>query len=936
MPLYEQIAQSIVRRRKDQLINLSSEDRRAVVGNIVTKLSEKSEDELISFMSAQEGKVDPALQEQIEYIKEETDPEDLELERKVYLGSMEQRAKLQSLGVKTGEVPPAGDIERGFGVDPIKSITSSLTEHFGQPVTVFTRKPDNKFGDEVILYIDPTDNVVKEAAKGVASLVGTAFPIVGDVAGTIGGGIAGGAISKTPGGVIAGETAGAGLVTGMAEFSRLWIGKALGVHDLSYGEMAKKAGLQGAEAAAATGITGGIVATGKGLRNFLKGRVFTKDAALRSGMTSQEADAVLAEVNKILGPQGEVRATLFKKTQEVGAGAMEAEVRKNIKHAENFIARDIADQKALTKALDIVTKPTAAKAGTGVRQVIEKQVSAKIKAARDIVSRNTTELETQMRNLSKLSKETVGEPTRKLILEKSAAAQRAVDSQWAKTRDIGGFNEASKTYGIGITKGPETLKKEVELALRAKTAVTQTERAGTGGIFTKTSGKPKPIVKELPRGKITFRPKEKPQPVQDLENFNKELSGLRKKQRQLAKGVQFADLTSKDLNEVISSMIADRKLLLTKMGRGDLLKQIEKAEESSRKFHQIFNRSVVGDLTEKTEAGVFKIRDKDFVDNMLKADSEEVKQFMAVIGDNPKLITQWKQGVSDVYKRDVLDKIKPLQGRKLTKPMQTEIMGKVNAWIDKNAETLSQFFTKEEIAGFRKTGGLSILVKKQTKQLESIISNARTKFGRGKLLALDPDSMVKFVTNNTGSFVTPLGRGVQTATNKIKYLKGVTKNYPGAWKGFQDEFSSSLKRDLIHPESGQINSAAISKMISERGGVIKEIMGDEYLKNLKTISDTSQILARTAKSLTKDERDAVIKQVIRGTAAPPLSKKGRIFTALLIFDRKKAHDVVAKALLDPIEIRKVAQLAEHKRLTRETLEIAASLGLMKYLEEDLE
>lgn len=909
MPLYEDIARSVLRQNEPELQKMSPEGRKAYVGNVVKMLSQKSEDELISFLSAREGRVSPEITQRQQYLESRGVTQ--EPARGSYLmgeaapelvseqQNLAKKAQLQSIGVQTDQPLPAGDVEMGFGVDQVESLTNVLTQHFGTPVTVFRRGED-------ILYLDPTDDVVKRAEPNMLGSLGGGMVAAGDIAGTVGGGAVGAAVAKTPAGVVAGEAVGSTLMTGLAEYSRLLIGRAMGVHDLSHTDMAKQAGIVGGKAGAVTAATGGIIATAKGVKNFIKGGIFTKEQALKHGLTTKEADAVIDEVNRLIKGQGEIRGTLYKRGGDAVAGSAEAQIRKNIKHAGDFLERDLADQQALTKALDVVTKPSEVSGGKAIQEVAESQLRKRVSAAGKIVSRNVKELDRQLSNISSISKEAVGEKTRDVLIKKSKAVKTAADAQWTKVQEIGGYNKAKEIYNIPVPAGENIKNVRSILERRSSTATTKITKGGTSKIFAKDSAK-KPA---------------------DLADFNRDISDLRTEIRSAYKSRQFGDPQTRDMEKALDAMVADRKLALIKSGKGDVLKQIEKAEDATADFYKTYRRSVVKDLTEKTDSGVFKIKSKEFVDKMLKADPEEAKQLLDVIGDNPSLINKWKEGIADAYKREAIEGIKPLQGRKLSTEQRKELTGKIGKWVNERRENLELFFSKEELDQFAKTGGLAVKVKKQTEQYQRILKNVASKYGRGKLTSLDPDNLVKFVTNNTGSFSTPTGRGVQTAASKIRTVKGITKNYPGAWKAFQDEYSSTLRKELVHPETGFIKPQAISDMVNKNPDIVKEMMGEQYLKDLSSINKVSQILAREPVSLSGDEFRAGVIQAIRSGAAPPLTRRGRAFTAAVIFDTKRAHDVMAKGLLNPETMHKIAELSKHNRITRETVELAASLGMI--------
>lgn len=917
------VAKSILQKQTAPLRMMTDEARDTYVRKVFQKVTEKSDDELIKFISSKKAEVDPSLSTAIENIEfDETRGQAglLEEDQEFNLPELEHEAELQSIGVDTNRKLPAGDLERGFGVEAVQSLTSALSKNFGEPVTVFRRGED-------ILYIDPTDQTVVLAKKGAGSLIGESIPFAGDVVGTIGGGLAAGTVTKSPAGVIAGETAGSAALTAVGEYTRLQIGSMMGIHDLTQGEMLEEAGKKGAIAGATTGITGGALASFKGIRNFLKGRVFTKSDALKHGLSSEEADKVIDEVNKILRGEDEIKATLFARTGDVGVGSAEAQVRKGVDHAKDFSARDIADQKATTKALDIVTEPSPVKGGEAVQEVLKKKAGSRIKQADKIVARNEAELDERLTKLNVTKKENVGQPTREVLLAKQKIANDAVDAQWDEVRRIGGFDEKSKKFGIKIPTEKPTLDLRKQLNIRSKEAITQTEKVGTGGVFAKDStGVKKPKIIEGKRGNITLRGKPTKKPEQDLENFNKELSGLKKKKRTISKGNQFTDQTAADLNSVIKAMEADRRIALTKAGRTDVLEQIENAEAETAKFFKKFDRSIVGDLTTKNDKGVFKIKEKKFVDNTLNGSKEEAEQLLRVIGDDPSLLLKWKEGISNAFKRDVIDKLSVTKGQKPTITERKRMAELTRNWIEQRKEVLSQFFSKDELSRMASTGDLAVLVKKQIAQQKKILKDSE-KFGSGKLASLDPDNLIKFVTG-PGGFIRPSGEAVETTLRKIRFVKNATKNHPAAWRRFKDEYSSKIRSSVFDPNTGFIDKVKMSKAANQNSEEIAEIMGERYLKDLKSINSLVQLLSKSAKSLQGSEVEAGIIQSVRAGVAPPLTKKGRVLTAFLKFKDSRSHKAIADALLDQASIGRMAKLAEHKSITRESAELLVSLGFL--------
>lgn len=891
-PLHEAVAESIVRDGRDELIGLSAKERGDAVNEILFQVSQKPDDELISFISSKGADVDPEIKQRISTLQQMQKPKggSILMGTKPIPGELEsleaeaqEVAGLQEIGVVTGRDLPAGSIEIGFSDSPAKAIKGALSEHFGVDTPVFARGKD-------LLYLDPQTKEVVRAEPDFLQSIGFALPIGGDITGTIGGGLTAALVTKHPAGIVAGESVGSTIGTGVGEYLRLLTGKFMGAHDLSHGEILSKAGIQGAKAGAATGAMGMLMATTKGMANFFKGGIFTKDEALKHGMNSKEAEAVLEEVNRLLGKKGAIKGTLGRLSDDVIVQSKEAEVRRLGEHAQKFVDRDLADQKFLVDALDTITKPKATKGGQAVIDIASKQVGKRVSQAKGIVSENVAQLEKQLSNIGKVSHELIGQPTRKIILAKSDAANTAQQAVWSGLKKKHGFNENTQLFNIQIPIGENIKSVSKVLGRRADTATTLITKRGSSKIFTK--GKTKPA---------------------DLSDFNREISDLRSEIRAAYKGKQFGTPQTRDMQEALDAMVADRRLALVRAGKETILKDIEKAEKATADFHKTFNRSVIGDLTKKTD-DVFNIKSKDFVDKMLKSTDEEAKQLLEVIGDKPTLVALWKEGIADSYKRSAF------KGNKFSRDASTK-------FLRKNADVLEQFFSKNELSALEKTGNFAEKIVKQNDQLKRIIASAN-KFGKGKLKSLDPDNLVKFATNNTGSFAKPSGQGVQTAISKIKHIKGITKNYPAAWKSFQDEFSTQLRKSSIDIKTGRINPTNFNKSLNEQSGEIIEIMGKDYFNNLVKINKAVRVLDKKELKLIADETKQGILATIRAVAAPPLTRRGRALTASNIFLSKKGHQVIADSLLNPNKIRRIAELSEHSKITRETAELAVSLGLI--------
>lgn len=905
MSLYKDVARDMIRRKGEEISQLEPDEAKYVMKQITEKARLLSQDDMIKYISAGHKELTPELEKEIQdeqlAIAKENEMisknplaavsrpsmQGLSVStgaRQSVLKEKKREAEMQRLGIQTRGELPVGNLELGFGTDRVKTLSSLLSDHFGKDVTVFER--DNEF-----LYLDPDDGIIKRANPTGASVIGYGLPVTGDIVGTIGGNFA---FSKSgPAGKVVGESIGSAVGTGTGEFIRLSIGKALGAHDLTFDQIFNKAGIEGLKAGATTGAVGATMAGAKGIYNFARAGNYTKKAALDAGMTSKQADLALDEVNRILGRKG-VKGTAAGRTTDAAVVSKEAEVRKSILYAQKFADRDAEDMAALSEALNKLSVKGEAKGGAKIASIFGEKTAKRIEKAKGIVVKNVDDLTRKLKAMGTSEVDEAGDMTRSLILAKREAADQAQKSAWKDVEKVGGFSPDTKTYGIDIEIGDSIKGLKDIFKRRAKTGITTIPGKKAGGIFTGSK-------------------------KADLADFQREISDVRDELRKAYSATDFGSKSANDLKAIEKALVDERNASLAKAGREDLLEAIVDAESKTREFYKKFDQNIIGDIMTKKSSGVFKLKSKDLGEKMLKGDADEFADMLSYIKDNPQAVQAWKDSFASQFRKTAFTNGK--YNRKAGEEFLT-----------KNNGVLKQVFSEKELSGFAATGDLAEKVAKQSTQLKSIITKATKEFGTGKLAGLDPDNIVKFVTDGAGSFLKPAKDGVKqkvgTVVSKIKYMKNSLKNHPDAWSGFQNEYMDSMRKEVLDSKTGFIDPSRMNKWAIDNADVVKEVMGDKYLKDLQSINTVLQNFNKKMIRLTNDEMDAAIVQAGRTTFAPPLTARGRALTGVIKLKDRYHHKMVAEAFLDPEKLNKAAKIVEHKDVTRVTAELAASLGLM--------
>ncbi len=799
--------------------------------------------------------------------------------------------ELESYGVDTGRELPAGDWKLGFGADPVEDVRAVLSEHFGKPVKVIQDGLD-------IIYIDPVEQRMVKANMGMGAKAGFGLPMGADIASSFIGGPQGGLMKK-----IVTEATGSAVFTTFGEGIRLGIGKALGVHDLSIDEMATRAAKVGGEAGALTGATGTLVAGIKGAMNYANKGFFTVEEAKQLGLSAEDAEEVIESVNQMLKESGsdkKIVGTLGQKANDANTESFEMDLRKSQEYAQDFRVRDQSDQAALAEASENLAKPVDVPDGKPIQEVARDRTIDRQRRVDDILGSQAEELQARLDDIPSVSDGYVGEAVGSKLSEDAAMVKERVNEAYFALEEAGGYNPTTEAYGIEIPYGPNVEQVRDIASRRAGTAQTSLARGQSQSLLT---GKKFKIVDG----------KKVDAEGADLGDYINEIKRIRK-----AINKDFGMQSTKDLLKLEHALREDMTLGLVKAGREDLIPLVEAAEEAAAQYNAEYKRGIVGMLLDKNEFGIRKISDQKMISKLIGSGKEMSARFYEAIADDPGLVQLWKNGIADNWKQTAFN----AKGKFNRQQSQR--------WFKKNESMLSEFFTPDEIQKMRYTGTLAERVEASAKELDKFVENANKKWGSGALKGQDPENLVRFITSDTGSFMTSTGQQSKTAISKIRYVRNMVKKHPAAWARLQNDFRQNVYDTITDPKTGLIDVNKIVKWTGDgrNAAIVAEVMGSKYLDDLVTIAETAKILSKPMKQLNAEQQARGWIQSVRAAIAPPLTARGRAFTAGITFYNVASQKKLAKAVLDPTNIAEVAKLAQHSTMTRRVAEKAVSLGFM--------
>ena len=329
---------------------------------------------------------------------------------------------------------------------------------------------------------------------------------------------------------------------------------------------------------------------------------------------------------------------------------------------------------------------------------------------------------------------------------------------------------------------------------------------------------------------------------------------------------------------------------------------------------ELLNNDIIAKLTKNEIGNILKVGDEAIFETTFKKginNAKEAKQVYDVVSRSPEAFNAYKNSIFNKYKTDVLDPI-------TNKPN----LVKHNAFIKNYENPLKIFFNKTEFNKISRLGGLQRNIEKTNK----IITNTQKELNKsfeGTLLNTSPAEIFNkiYKPGNIG---------------QIKELKRILIKDPTAYKKFQRDVLTDLNEKVMGPPSSNIslNRVLDAKKFDEylygggergRKAVLRELFGDEYVKNLDLLNKALQIASRTAPPAQQGVVGTALTDLIRARLGQ-FTLAGRLFTAGRRIFTGASNRVIARALLNPDSLKDLMALRHMKTGSKAAAAILAKLG----------
>ena len=770
------------------------------------------------------------------------------------------------------------------------AIQNSLSELYKQDIDVRTGPETGEME-----YFNPkTQSYALVDAPGFdmgdfADLGGDAMIIVPDLAATVAG-----TLFTTPvGGIAAGAIA-----AGAGEYARLKMGQSLyninqDLTDMQLlNEAFKIAGISGA--AGFVGLGGAKLI--KGVNNVVKGRHFSsvgEGVELAKSAKALEADQVTTNINKQLedaGVKSRLKYTLAEATDDKELLALQSSF-ENVRRlgmTEEFATFGQNEAKALNEYFKLMKKnfggPTGSTFDTGkmINEVLEKRNTPVIK---NIVKKQEASEDLLTKKIFKLpdgSSKTTGEQFRSVVDDLSKTYKNNMELAGKE------LDRVTSLKTINTDKIAEAIKKLSTQDKKDFINIAQVE-----GIFKKN------IFDSLanPNGTIP------------LANARQSMSTLSKLIRD--KEIGLAAGETPDVGRLMKLKSAFAAQVKKNAGK-EYLDELQKFNNLTISGKELLNNETITKLTTKDIGNKLKIGDEAIFETTFKKgfnNGKPAKEAFDVVSKSPEALKAYKESIFNLYKTKVLVKGKPNLSRH-------------NAFMETYKEPLRIFFNKAEYAKISRIGGLAKNIEKTNKAFIQTNKELNKSF-EGKLLNTSPQELFKKIygPGNVG---------------EIRTLKNILAKNPEVYKKFQRDVLTDLNEKVFKVDKNYslgkvLDADAFNKYLNGGGGergyraALKEIFGDEYIKNLDILNNALQISSRSAKTAQQGLVGSAFTDIIRARVGQ-FTLAGRLLTAGRRIFTGSSNRLLARALLNPNSLKDLIALRTMKKGSKAAAIILAKLG----------
>ena len=732
-----------------------------------------------------------------------------------------------------------------------------------------------------------------------ADIGGDGFVIGADLVATIVGSI----VTTPIGGIGAGAVA-----AGTAEYYRLkWGQEHYQVNlDLTDEELYKEA-----FKTAGISIGAGFLGLGgakliKGVNNVIKGRNFGSVGegieSLKSAKAT-ETNEIVSTINKQLedaGIESRLKYTMAEAIDNKDLLAIQASFENSAKGGRMGEFREFGQKQAnaLNEYFRLIKKDFGSNTGStyDTGKVISKILENRNKdTVKNIIKKQKTSeelLEKKIFNLPDGSSKVTGVEFRSIIGDLSKAYKSNVKLAAAE------LDEASGVKLINTDEIAKAINKLSEKEKRSLVEVAKVEGVFKPGVYDNLLSKNSKMM---------------------LSDARETMSVLGTKIREKQIGLAAGETPAVGRLMFLQSAFTDQ---IKKNAGKEYLNELQKFNNLVINNKELLNNDIIAKLTKIEIGSILKVADEDIFETTFKkgiGSGKAAREVYEVISRSPDALNAYKNSIFNKYRKEVLDPI-------TNKPN----IIKHNAFLKNYEKPLKTFFNETDYNKISRIGGLQRNIEKTAKIFTQTNKELNKSF-EGTLLNTSPEEIFKkiYKPGNIG---------------QVRTLKNILVKNPEVYKKFQRDVLSDLnetvfKLDKKFSLDRVLDADAFNKYLNGSGGergrraVLKELFGDEYIKNLDILNKALQISSRSAPAIDTGVVGSAFKDIVRARLGQ-FTLAGRLFTAGGRILTGASNRLIARALLNPDSLKDLIALRKMKTGSKAAAVILAKLGGSSFLVQD--
>lgn len=686
--------------------------------------------------------------------------------------------------------------------------------------------------------------------------------------------------------------------TFIGEIARLNLGKQMGINKDVTDDQIITAAAKSAGITAAFGVAGQqLMRVGKFVGDVINGRAFNQATLKEMDLSVEEAQKIADDINSRV----KTEKLKFDVAQATGDDDL-LHMRDTFKRSKNFSkqfgAFDDQQFKSLEEFYSTINRPfnsrlSTPQTGDAVQDVAKSEIQRDLDRQNILVRMKEAELDSASRSIATRPHENLGP-----ILRDVGETQQAEFTLWAREAATSLHNAAGGAPFIANRATHEAVSRIDDQVRSALFPSVQKPQRGLIG--EEMDGD---TIRKVfdPNARFTF-----------IEAWEA-ISALKRIERVASKGLS---TDAPEVGAVRSLYQALESDLRHSAQNSPLADQYDAFIRKYAQEKRRLDEGLVGQIMEKRggKNGRYVIADDQvFMRFFTPGSDRAAKEILELVKNNPEQMQGVREAIGDFYKRTVMT-----DGR--------VDMAKHKAFMERYSRAAQVFFNKAEMRIFAKPGQVEQALRARETARRDAVDRINQTFEADIANLNNPGKVLSLVMDPSNP-------------DKARQMMTMLDRTPDVKRAVRHQFVKQMT-DRIHTmrrpgePSLSFSPANLDRFLNGRGGdaghrgIVKEVMGETYLKDMDTLNQALKIVSREARFPNRSNTafwTDTVKNISRAYVGL-FTRPGRMVTAIDRLRGRAAERVLANAMLNPENMRELMALAGRDLRSEKAAAIVSALG----------